>query len=73
MGNLWKQTISGRFKWVLLCTFVLSFAFMGFSFYGASKDDLPTGTVPVTAAARDLPLIDQVVVEDTKFALFALG
>lgn len=73
MSNLWKQSLSGRFGWVLFCTLVLGFAFAGLIYYNLSRDNLPTGVPMTTAATRDLPLIDQLVVEQTEFALFALG
>lgn len=74
MGNLWNQIFSGRFTLVLLCALVLGVVFVGFSFYGSSKDELPLGVVPMTTAvAPGLPVIDQVIVKETEFALFALG
>jgi len=74
MNNLWKQIHSKRFKWVLPCTLVLAFAFAGFSFFVSSKDELPPGMVlTTTVSPRALPVIDQAIVEQIEFALFALG
>lgn len=58
----------------LVCAGMLGFALVGLSYYSSSKEDLPQSvTALTTAGARDLPMIDQVVVEQTEFALFALG
>ncbi len=74
MANLWNQIFSRRFTWVVLCTLMLGFALVSYSAYVASRDDSTKGDVQMTTAtARELPLIDQVEVEHTELALFALG
>lgn len=74
MDNLWKQIFSGRLTLGLICAGLLGFALVGLSYYSSSKENLPQSVAPLTTAgARDLPMIDQVVVEQTEFALFALG
>ena len=74
MGNLWNKMTPKRFIWVLLCTLGLGFALVSYNAYVASNNDSTKGVLPMaTAVARDLPLIDQAVVEQSEFALFALG
>lgn len=59
---------------MLLCTLVLGLVLAGLSYYNSSKEDLSqSAALLTTSGARDLPMIDQVVVEQTEFALFALG
>jgi hypothetical protein len=74
MDNLWHQICSWRFTRVLLCALGLGFALVILSAYTASRDNSTKEGLPMaTAAVRDVPLIDQVVVEQTELALFALG
>ena len=59
---------------MLLCTLLLGFSLAGLSYFSSNKEDLPKSVAPLTTSgARDLPMIDQMVVEQTEFALFALG
>lgn len=74
MANFWNQIFSRKFTWVVLCTLLLGLALVSYSAYVAGRDDSTKGDVQMTtSAARELPLIDQVVVEHTESALFALG
>jgi len=58
----------------LVCAGLLVFSLVGISAFVVSKEDLPQRVAPLTSAVtRDLPMIDKLIVEDTEFALFALG